>query len=607
MSSDRPIEVQHFIPQLGNVLGLLHDESARAFDEVQRNGELDRLKRIEQLGAVPRANSWASHTRWDYICLCLHITRLLSETQARGMNARVRITNKREISSRHELIQLWAILLNVGHLKWTFSTEKLLMQQLNRDDRNGGIKRDELLDGLPESVRDWASETIASEAQYRFHQVLALYRIGRWPISASTKSLFIDAVENYCISGTGSEGLVRSKELFRKVRRLAFLFLDSEFTPSTLSLRLPQLLTNPLELSRLVAPGSISGDELSGLEDHLTKSVYLSREALEHTAQTYWPMREQIRNQFEVDPIQAVIEQLAAPENEVGKNHLWNLRATGRVVAPLPSFPLVDRIRDPTDARLNIQAAAEYAKRTRSKNFYVSYEVDARKSVLVVQTHALKDDPAGGVASIAYFLEHLEATTGLLDIEGSLASFINLFEVGPQADAIMTQAVSLMFPGSTLWEWGSPVDRVRTLTGSPEVAESLMKALPSFAVLEKPRRHEIECCQDSTRGLSPNFAIWSAAPLIGYSEDGKSLVEFDGLALFVDKARNDLVLTISEAKRINRRAESSAKSSLAAKFRKIRRASDARPMSTRVRRLGKGAYASRNLRWQLDIRNPNQP
>ena len=342
--------IEYFLPPLGPVVAELHQESKDLYLALSRTKELDRLKSISQLGIVPQAFESARHTRWEYISLALHIIRVCKTDTRLGLNSKVSLPSGYTVSSAQELLQCWMLLLHIGHLQWTFTSEKLLFEQLQLDGDVGQQHLEQLLESVPAGPpRIWAISILEKTLYYQYYQILAFYRLQRISTTEEMRSLWQNILFAYVSQDDNeSKALSNARTHFKSIRRLSFLYLDAEYSPTALSLRLPHILNSPSEMERLLDQRSLGyNDELNGLENFLTRNVYLAPDVLEETAQIYFPLRDQIRDGLKNQPLQQVVEHLAAPKfalkgtaKEEQLTRIVRLELDPRVTPFLPSDEL---------------------------------------------------------------------------------------------------------------------------------------------------------------------------------------------------------------------------------------------------------------------------
>lgn len=172
-----PLRLVYHLPPLGNASLTLHAESAELFRAMELLGEVDRLKRLDHLGLIRVAYGGAHHPRWEYVVTTLNLIEHCRDAPETHLRTGVRLGTGREVSSAEELLRCWALLLNIGHLAGTFSTERALMFELWRNRR----LRDEFLELLQQAPCDSGpkeySEADASTASRRLS---AFFSSMRW-------------------------------------------------------------------------------------------------------------------------------------------------------------------------------------------------------------------------------------------------------------------------------------------------------------------------------------------------------------------------------------------------------------------------------------------
>src|SRR4051794_30052553 len=114
------------------VTGTLYAESAEAYELLEAMGDIDRLHRLSQLGAIRLAWSGAKHSRWEFTVLSLDLLRRAVDLPRISMTSAVQLHDGTTVSSHRELIQTWLLLLGAGHLEWTFTAERALLEAVVR-------------------------------------------------------------------------------------------------------------------------------------------------------------------------------------------------------------------------------------------------------------------------------------------------------------------------------------------------------------------------------------------------------------------------------------------------------------------------------------------
>jgi hypothetical protein len=282
------LTLQYHVPPLGLLRTTLHDEARTLYECLLDKGEIDRLKRLDHLGVVRRATEGAHHPRWEYITLIMHLVDLTknyvpeAHLSARALGGRV--------SSGQELLKMWALLLHLGHLPWTFTAERALLAEVKRS----RALRQHLLEPLrDEALRRYARRLIRDENVYRFYHVVAFFRLLHLAEGHPTRTLWIDALKAYCLRALG---VVRLADIYHRLRQIAFFVLDSHYTPALAGLDFAELLTDPRRLLLVLdPPDSSSAELLDAIQTHLYETVYLSTEVMRNAASLIPALRAAIR------------------------------------------------------------------------------------------------------------------------------------------------------------------------------------------------------------------------------------------------------------------------------------------------------------------------
>jgi len=126
----------YFIPGIG--IYNLDIERAKPvkilYDFLDEVGEIDRLKNLDHLGDVREVIDGARHSRFDYIALIFAlIDNWAQKVEEIHACSRVDVEPEpeqgKEVKGK-DLIKCWALLFNIGHLEWTFFTERILLEVL---------------------------------------------------------------------------------------------------------------------------------------------------------------------------------------------------------------------------------------------------------------------------------------------------------------------------------------------------------------------------------------------------------------------------------------------------------------------------------------------
>lgn len=256
------ITLEYHVPQLGKVTARLYPSAAESYRLLDHYSHIDRMREIDQLGVIRNVYEGAHHSRWEYVMVQLglihHLSTLKDEetgvkvTSGMGLTSEnIGILDRRP--SGTEILQIWALLFNAGHLPGTFATERALLRRCKED---SDLRRT-IYNGLPQQqrIRDYFKNILEEENIYSFPKILTYFHIERYRRYQSNIPTFVDflhGIINFYIfeSEEHEEKQNNLKNLFRRIRQMSYLFLDSQYTPvpldfnlSTIFLNLPDYLT----------------------------------------------------------------------------------------------------------------------------------------------------------------------------------------------------------------------------------------------------------------------------------------------------------------------------------------------------------------------------
>ena len=184
--------------------------------------------------------------------------------------------------SNGEILQVLALLGNIGHLATTFSGERAFLKYL----RDHPIARRAFRLGLPQEDRAAFDRVLSSFDVYRLHYFVALFLLHRYRRRDGGEEIvaFCQSILRSFISSresSGDEGVTALWRLYRSMRRLTYVALDSYYAPVPFSLDLASIFFSLKEyLSDVFIEGSAFHDALTRLEGVMQDTVYLAPRTL---------------------------------------------------------------------------------------------------------------------------------------------------------------------------------------------------------------------------------------------------------------------------------------------------------------------------------------
>lgn len=240
-------QIQANLPAIGAFRINLHKESETLIDFFGE-GELARLGRIDHLGAATVVFTGINHTRLEYVLLQCAIAQLVAKLYKD--NAELALANSVEldgasqtVSSGEELLKCWAILSNVGHPNWTFTTERALLDGAlkNTDLRNwlvsGAVERD---------ISNWTHKIIENYDDRYARYLLTLLRLREERPNDPRKNIFRQMIRNKVLrtntfklmTPASRIKLMRLRSLSQNIQLLSMVTLDAYHSHSPIRIEL---------------------------------------------------------------------------------------------------------------------------------------------------------------------------------------------------------------------------------------------------------------------------------------------------------------------------------------------------------------------------------
>lgn len=333
------VDLEYHIPLVGRIRTSLYREARQLYEFLDKKGEIARLKKLDHLGVVRRAYEGAHHPRWEYIVLIMHLIDLIRNNVHEAHLSSSSKIGAHTISSGQELLKMWVLLLHLGHVPWTFTAERALLAEVKR---SRTLYRD-LLGALPDDQwRAYGRRLVQQEDVYRFYHVIACLRLSRLAEGVPGGSEWMTALKSYCLRERPVERLAG---IYERVRQIAFIALDSHYTPAMAGLDVSEMVTEPRRLTVVLdPPDSSSVGLLNAMASHLYESVYLSSDVMRHTVSLIPALRQEIRRNEE-KPLPQMVEELASGRiqeyvNQGSADAYHVARVPFRVVEPFRSLIL---------------------------------------------------------------------------------------------------------------------------------------------------------------------------------------------------------------------------------------------------------------------------
>ncbi|NYB26460.1 MAG: hypothetical protein HVN34_03865 [Methanobacteriaceae archaeon] len=280
----------YYLPQLGRLNVFLYSYTTKCYNLLDNYGHIERLKNIDQLGVIRNIYEGAHHPRWEYVILQLYlINRLKKLDLAKGLGLSSKTTNFLNYRpSGAEILQIWILLLNSGHLPGTFASERGLLRTF----KESAKLRNVFKGGLRPEEKKFFNRILENEDIYSIHKILISFHLGRYhrfkdyDIEGSKFAEFLREIVNFYLFEPQDENLAnrrfKLKSTFRRIRQISYLFLDSQYAPFPVNFDLSKIFLNLEDYYRdiFVEPESQILKTLASFDDLLSISLYHSSQCI---------------------------------------------------------------------------------------------------------------------------------------------------------------------------------------------------------------------------------------------------------------------------------------------------------------------------------------
>lgn len=280
----------YYLPQLGRLNVQLYPYATQCYNLLDNYNHIERLKNIDQLGVIRNVYEGAHHPRWEYVILQLDlINRLKNLEQAKGLGLSSRQTKFLDYKpSGAEILQIWILLLNSGHLPGTFASERALLRTLKE---SSNIRR-AFKSGLRSNKKVLFDKILENEDIYSLHKILISFHLDRYRRftdydTENTKFIdFLQEILDFYLFESDNKKLAerryRLKSVFRKIRQISYLFLDSQYAPFPVNFDISKIFLNLEDYYEdiFVEPESQIIKTLTSFDDLLSIGLYHSEASI---------------------------------------------------------------------------------------------------------------------------------------------------------------------------------------------------------------------------------------------------------------------------------------------------------------------------------------
>lgn len=196
---------------------------------------LERLKRMPQLAEISTIRSSANYSRYIYFTLAI---RVISTTR-NSLKQKVVLTESTGFSLRaYEIIEMWFLLSQVGHLFDGYQADRFLMWRINKDNLV-----EKLVQLFETDQKDWVRDRMKSLDYTQFNRIILQLKINRtlekeYHILHVLIKALLDCEDKQQVP----DDLYKCYCSFRKIRELVILQLDSSNVDIGVNIKASQLV-----------------------------------------------------------------------------------------------------------------------------------------------------------------------------------------------------------------------------------------------------------------------------------------------------------------------------------------------------------------------------
>lgn len=582
-------KIKYNIPQLGKIEAVIYGNYAKkCYEYLKKEKYIDKLKEIDQLGIIRKSLEGVHHTRWEYVVLQIYlINKLKDKKMGLGINSNLKlnINGKKIEISCVEIIQIWVLLLNSGHLHGTFASEKGILEYLKQ---NKKLKRKILNYFKNKDIKKIYSNIIEKEMVYETHKFLIYFNLEKeysskyHPKYENDRELILILLEflKYYMekepfNNEKDKKIKKLKFIFKKIRKIAYLFLDTHYSTFPMVFDISKFIINIEEyIDELFQEGSQLNNTLDDFSNLLESNLYQT----ENSMKEFTIQKDGVKNNIE-------------------KNEVSNITDFYKFLKKKDNFNLEEKNEYTKTLNLKFELRNyrpyDFILEKVKKNIYDSFKsmenISDIKMSLEESIHSMSINLnlIFNEKNKIKVLSHL--TNKMINLDINLNNITNYnaannfekFRIEYYLERFNSETMG--FPGSKLilrllseftrnkihYEWDSFSDmksKIIYFKGKHDFNEKMenieLKTFKNKIKISKSDKNTLNCIKIlMNEKNSGKKGIVGLTPIMLYSKNNNdSITDIDAFILFSTKEKIELILL--EAKKQNKNAEQAAKKQL---------------------------------------------
>lgn len=286
--------IKYNIPGYGYLTAVICPHTEALYNLLANYHHEQRLFNSDQLGILRKVYPGAHHTRYEYLflqwALLSELVKYKKSSQTDyGLGSDTKgfpcMPGIEKLPSGADIIQSLMLLANVGHLPDTFTTSRAVLQLLT----DNQVLRRVFRAGLKGDDKQVFDIIVKEYRVFDFQYLMMLFLLHRYaniPSDLEGQNYPFQVIRSYYLNRDEKDNrLNKLWGIYRAIRLVAYLALDSHYTPVPFSIDLTSIISNFSESYNEIFDRQSSFQKaLLQLNDVISTNIYMSSEALLQTS-----------------------------------------------------------------------------------------------------------------------------------------------------------------------------------------------------------------------------------------------------------------------------------------------------------------------------------